>query len=508
MTKHRRSFYGLLFLAAFAACAVFIDCDPVLFIRRSSHLSDIAAQMFPPRLSYARKVFLPLLATLQMSVTGTAIGAFSALILAPLCAHNLHGPQVVKRILRFFVQILRSFPALILALAATFVFGLGVFAGAAAIFVYTLAIMTRLTYEDIENTGLSSYDALCAMGASSPAAYVRAVVPEVLSSYLSNALYVLEANVRHSAILGYVGAGGIGLLLNEKISWREYDKVGAILLLLFIMVFIIERTGAVLTEIVREERHIGDGTRRVLALLLISCFAVCTFLIPLPDLTHTGISTLGAMLRGFLHPNTQLLFGLGKSGLLYLLFETVCIAFVGSCIGAVIALPLAFLGSDRLMPAPAAWLFRTLTAAIRSVPFLIYGLIFIRVTGPGAFTGALTLSVCSVGLLCKRFIEAIDRLDLRAYHGLAAMGVPAFARIRYGLLPQLLPELASAILYRFDINIREAAILGLVGAGGIGAPLIFAMNKYAWSDAGALAIGIIILIWLIDVFSAHLRKKL
>ena len=79
--------------------------------------------------------------------------------------------------------------------------------------------------------------------------------------------------------------------------------------------------------------------------------------------------------------------------------------------------------------------------AIRSVPFLIYGLIFIRVAGPGPFTGVLTLGVCSVGLLSKRFTEAIESLDFRAYHALESMGVPLLLRIRYAVLPQLLPEL-------------------------------------------------------------------
>ena len=163
-----------------------------------------------------------------------ALGVLLALILAPLCAANLPCPAPVRRILRFLVQVLRSFPALILALLATFLFGLGTFSGTVAITLFTLAVMTRMTYEDIETLTLAPYRALCAMGASPARAYARAVVPEIASGYLTNALYLLETNVRHSAILGYVGAGGIGLLLNEKISWREYGRVGAILVCLFL----------------------------------------------------------------------------------------------------------------------------------------------------------------------------------------------------------------------------------------------------------------------------------
>ena len=144
--------------------------------------------------------------------------------------------------------------------------------------------------------------------------------------------------------------------------------------------------------------------------------------------------------------------------------------------------------------------------AIRSIPFLIYGLIFIRVSGPGAFTGVLTLAMCSIGLLTKRFTECLDMLDPGPYRALIAMGVSPLAAIRHAVLPQIAPVFGSAVLYRFDVNIREASVLGLVGAGGIGAPLIFAMNKYDWSRAGAILLGLILLVWMVDVVSGKLAQ--
>ena len=127
--------------------------------------------------------------------------------------------------------------------------------------------------------------------------------------------------------------------------------------------------------------------------------------------------------------------------------------------------------------------------------------------GPGSFTGVLTLAVCSVGLLCKRFTEAIDTLDFRAYHALEAMGTPKLSCVRHAALPQLVPQFFSAWLYRFDVNIREASALGLAGAGGIGAPLILALNQYAWHDVSTLALGMIALSWLVDLVSAFCRRR-
>ena len=209
----------VLFLILLFWAARFTDCDLPAFWKRKSHLTDLVFNMFPPDLSYLPRILAPLFATVQMSVTGTVLGSFLALLLAPFGAKPLGFPAPLTRLLRILVQVFRSFPALILALAATFLFGLGTFAGTAAITVYTFAIMTRLTYEDLETAESGPYEALCAMGAARYPACFRAVMPEIFPSFLANALYLLETNVRHSSILGYVGAGGIGLLLNEKMSW-------------------------------------------------------------------------------------------------------------------------------------------------------------------------------------------------------------------------------------------------------------------------------------------------
>ena len=502
----KRWFRALAFLLLFLAAARFTDCSVSQFWGRRSHLTDIVSAMFPPDWGYAPRILSPLLATVQMSVTGTALGALMSLLLAPLCAGNLHTPRMVRLALRLVIQVLRSFPTLILALLATFLFGLGTFSGTVAITIYTFAIMTRLTYEDIETAALEPYHALCAMGTTPSKAYFRAIVPGIAPSYFANVLYLLETNVRHSSILGYVGAGGIGLLLNEKISWREYSKVGMILLLLFLTVCVIEGISGFLSQVVREERSLSPKGRRFFTWAAVLLILICTLGIQPPDFSHTSMQAVGAMLSGLTRPDWSFFFRTDTSGLGYLLLETVCIALVGTCVGMVLALPLSFLSTSRLMTKPVALLFRAVIMAIRSVPFLIYGLIFIRVSGPGPFTGVLTLGICSVGLLSKRFTEAIEALDFRAYHALEAMGIPLLLRIRYAVLPQIIPAFASAVLYRFDVNIREASVLGLVGAGGIGAPLIFAMNHYAWNEAGAIALGLIILVWVIDLLSAALRR--
>ena len=314
------------FVLLFLGAAWFTGCDLSLIWSRRDHLTDIAAKMFPPDWGFLGKVLPLLWATIQMSITGTFLGAVLSIPAAMACAASLPGPGPVKKAVRFCIQVLRSFPALILALLATFFLGIGSFAGTAAITVYTFAIMTRLTYEDIESAPQGPYLALRAMGAASAQAFFRSTLPEILPAYLTNALYLLEGNVRHSAILGYVGAGGIGLLLNEKVSWREYDKVGTILLLLFAVVYLMEHLSTWLTRLVQQERTLGRQGRRLLAGAAAALVLFCTVTLPLPDLSRTSMQMVKTLFTGLLHPNWELFFRLDSSGLAHLLLETVAIA--------------------------------------------------------------------------------------------------------------------------------------------------------------------------------------
>ncbi len=221
-----------------------------------------------------------------------------------------------------------------------------------------------------------------------------------------------------------------------------------------------------------------------------------------------GWSIAGRILSGIFHPDTDLLFDLGKTGVAYLLLETMCIAFLGTIVGAVFSIPLSFLSATNLVPKPVAVVVHAFIMAIRTVPPFVYGLMFIRVTGPGAFAGLMTMSLCSIGMVSKMFTECIEGLDKRILESLDAAGCNAFQKIRYGILPQLFPDFMSTVIYRFDMNLRDATVLGLVGAGGIGAPLIFAMGSYRWNEVGAILAGLIVLIFIIEIISTKIRVKL
>lgn len=211
-----------------------------VLIRRMNQFFVILGQMFPPKWGYMDQVLKPLADTIKMSLLGSVIGSILVVPFAMLASTNVIKNRVLVSLMRLLLSIIRTLPTLVTALIATYIFGLGTMAGTTAIAVFTFAYIGKILYEEIETVDMGAFEAMEAMGATKVRAFIGSIIPQVLPSYLSNCLFCFEGNVRYAAILGYVGAGGLGLILNEKIGWREYSSVGMILAALFVTVFVIE----------------------------------------------------------------------------------------------------------------------------------------------------------------------------------------------------------------------------------------------------------------------------
>ena len=209
-------------------------------VRRINYFFVMLFDMFPPDWSYMAQVWTPLWDTIKMSLLGSAIGAVLCVPFAVLSSSNLVKQKAVTAFFKFFFSVVRTLPTLVVALIATYVFGLGTLAGTVASAVFTFAYCGKILYEQIETVDMGSHEALEALGMGRLSAIRYSVWPQVLPSFLSTVLFCFEGNVRYASILGYVGAGGLGLILNEKIGWREYSRVGMILIALFVAVVVIE----------------------------------------------------------------------------------------------------------------------------------------------------------------------------------------------------------------------------------------------------------------------------
>ena len=211
-------------------------------VTKFDKLLDLFVKLFHPKWSFFEKVTRPLVDTIKMSILGTVIGCLLALPVSVLASTNIDKSRVIVSVLRFILALIRTLPTLVIALVCALVFGLGTFAGTLAISVFTFGIVAKMLYESIETIDMGPFEAMEAMGANKFQAFWSACVPQILPVYLSHSLYCFEMNVRASAILGYVGAGGLGITINERIGWRDYEGLGMVLLTLFVVVVAIEFT--------------------------------------------------------------------------------------------------------------------------------------------------------------------------------------------------------------------------------------------------------------------------
>ena len=194
---------------------------------------------------------------------------------------------------------------------------------------------------------------------------------------------------------------------------------------------------------------------------------------------------------------------------LRLLGETMLIAYVGTLSGFIIAFCACFLASRNL--GRAAWLrvtVRRVLELLRTVPDLVFAMLFVVAFGLGPLPGVLALTLHSAGTLGKLFSEVVESVDMKPVDGVAACGGTWLARIRFGVLPQVLSNFTSYALLRLEINVRGAAVIGFVGAGGIGEDLLIAIRKFYYQDVSAMLLLLIICVMLLDVTSEHLRHRL
>lgn len=229
-----------LVIAALVVSVRVTGFDLSIVVKRAGQLTKILSQVFRPKLDYFSTVLPPLFDTIKMSVMGSFIGCLLALPYAVAASANINKSKPLLALLRFLLNIVRTLPTIVIASISALVFGLGTFAGTVAIVVFTFGVVTKMLYESIETVNMGAFEAMESAGANKFQAFWSAVFPQILPTYLSHCLYSFEMNVRAASILGYVGAGGLGILIDERIGWRDYNGLGTVLLTLFVAVLIIE----------------------------------------------------------------------------------------------------------------------------------------------------------------------------------------------------------------------------------------------------------------------------
>lgn len=212
----------------------FINNIPNFFTILVSMIEDV-------NWSYFTNVLGPLAETIQISIIGTLFGAVLAFPVAILASQNIMGAKsFIPKIVKSLLSVVRTFPTLVYALIFSYIFDYGTFIGVLATILFTFGIITKMLYEIIEAIDMNAFIAIEAAGATKLQAFRTAVVPQIKGRFYSVTLYNFEINLRASAILGFVNAGGIGLILNDQMALNKFGNVSVIVLSLLVVVIAVE----------------------------------------------------------------------------------------------------------------------------------------------------------------------------------------------------------------------------------------------------------------------------
>ncbi|WP_438444482.1 phosphonate ABC transporter, permease protein PhnE [Gorillibacterium sp. sgz5001074] len=238
----------VLLLVLLGGSAVRTDASIPQLIRGAPEMGKLLADMLPPDWSYFEKIWDPMMETVQMAVLGTTLGAIFAIPLALLAARNVTRTPYLNGPARFILNLVRTIPDLLLAAVFAAIFGLGATAGVLALAVFSFGLITKLAYESIEAIDPGPLEAMTAVGANKLQWIAFGVIPQVLATVTAYILYTFEVNVRAAAVLGLVGAGGIGLYLTRSLDQFRYDRASSVVILTLAVVLIIDYVSTKIRE--------------------------------------------------------------------------------------------------------------------------------------------------------------------------------------------------------------------------------------------------------------------
>jgi len=404
------------------------------------------------------------------------------------------------------------------------------------------AITAKVFSEILDETPRQPMQALSNSGASPSKAFLYSLLPQAFPDLLSYTFYRFECSIRAAAVLGIIGAGGLGYQIFLSLQSLRYEQMWTLFFALFLLCGLTDLWSGLL------RRRLGGASRLDLNLRTASQtvsrphemdLVVRASLVGVVGITVFSFWYLHPDFGQLLAPKTsQLLAGVARdsvplhldlaqlSELFTLSTQTLAMSILAGTgaglAGIVLSFPAArnlslpggILNSNRgnwvgsLWGRVVYWLSRALLLFSRAIPAPIWALILLFVLFPGILPGAIALGLYNFGILGRLKAEVVENLDDRPLRALKAQGAPKSGVFMYGVLPATLPRFIAYSLYRWEVCIRATVIVGLVGAGGLGRLLTEQLSSFDYPGVAATLIVFVLLTFLVDLISASVRQAL
>ena len=535
---HRRRTLAVAFGVLFACvpfAAWWIGFTPLAVLDGLGDIRNLIGRMLPISWTNWPRLLVLLWETFLIAVAGTVLAVALSIPVAFCAARNttpsrwLYGPA------RGIIAVTRAIPDLVFAIILVRVLGLGALAGILALAFNSIGMLGKLYADAIEEAEPASIDAVRSVGAGRLQTITTAVSPQALPTFVGMGLYRLDINVRTSPVLGLVGAGGIGMELQNTLRQLRYDRGLAIVAMIFVLIVIVERVSSSvragviggedvarsrlagpIEALERRRRHVGSSrivmpwtpvrAGQGVALVTLGALLLAGWrqldVSPL-DVLFAG-PKLVAMLGNMWPPD----FVTNISPAIAGLAESLAIAVVSTFIGVLLSIPFAILGARTTAFGKVSAVFaRYGVVAVRGVPELILAIVFVAAVGLGPLAGALALCIGTIGLSAKLMMDALEQVPKMPMQAVSSTGATHTQMVSASVVPQVIPNLIGTVLYQLDVNLRASVILGIVGAGGIGFLLQNSVSQLQYERTAAMLIMIFVVVYGIERLSTWLRGK-
>lgn len=488
--------------------------------------------------------------TVCTAVLGTAVGVVLSVPAAFMAAFNTTPHAAVRWVARCFIVACRSVPALVIAIVLVEALGIGILPGVLALGLHSVGMVGKLYAQVIEDSPPGPSQAVASTGARKTQVVTTSIVPHFSPAFWSTALYSLDINVRNSVVLGYVGAGGIGVLLNEDMGLLEWQQACGVVLIIWVLVVLMELCSAfVRRSLIGLERPGGaDRARRrgprragppaVYAqgrpagaraspgdvnrpvrppwtadrVMRLGLFAAAVGIVAV-SFWATGTTPwqpferLGQVWRTvslYFPPNFQT----ARSTLVSGTGQAAAVALLATVVGCLVAVPVGLLAARNVASRRTAFGTRLALVALRAVPELVLAIVFVVAMGLGLAAGAFALTVGTVAIMAKLTADDIEAVPAMPREAVLSAGATRSQEVATSVIAPSVPALVGTAFYMFDINLRSSTVLGLVGGGGIGLLLQESVNILAYRTTGAIIVITFVMVLAVEALTVLVRKQL
>ena len=503
----------------------------------------LVKRMTPPDFANLSNIVDATIETVWMAVMGTAGAIVLSFPLALGAARNTSPHPTIRYVCRTVISLTRAVPDLVLGAVFVSALSIGPLPGVLALAIHSIGMVGKLFADAIEQAAEAPREATISVGATRRQTTRASIIPQAMPSMIATALFRLEINIRASSVLGLVGAGGIGVLIQTSLRSLDYRSALGAVAVIFVVVTVVELLSvrirsAILGEaaaLAQSARHgwfsqkiIARDTRvnrksfetralsppwtwdRMFSTATISGFVlalvVAVLTIDIDWARSIPLTPQIVTVFGDLFPPD---FTTVRSEMVTGIVESVVIAVIATGLGLLIAVPLSLLAARNIMTKRIlSTVTRLVMLAFRGIPELIIAVIFVSAMGLGPVPGTLALTVVTASFSAKLFAEALEEVDAAPREAVVAVGAGKIQEFFASVVPQFMPAFTGHFLYILDVNLRSSTVLGIVGGGGIGFLLLNSMRVLEFQTTGAIVISIFAIVLAIELIGNWVRQLL